>query len=279
MAKRYYNLEKETKDYLKACEVRNITPIASTKTVNDFCIAQKNLGQALTTSQLIEYSYLPNIWLDSTIPSSYPSISRNWINLANRNSNITLPATFQYNNSYNGSLFLNYGQATTVAWNANGITSDFTIDSWVTFLSGAGPYASAMFINEVYLTRGFRSGLNAQARRYSFWDAESLPSGTPNGFTLNTPINSITYGVPVNITLTFNTALSTASIFLNGNVSASANNRAYIPPTGSSNLTINTTLNGTNNQIYMHNLKVYNRALSASEINTTYNLVKGRFGL
>lgn len=278
MAKRYYNLERETKEYLKACEARNITPFASLKTVNDFCIVQKNFGWSMTPTQLIEYSYLPNIWLDSSIPSSYPSVSRNWINLTNRNSNVTLPTTVLYNNSYNGSLFLNNSQSASVAWNNNGITSDFTIDSWVTFLSGSGPFASAMFQNDAYQTRGFRSGLNVPNRRYTFWDSESLPPGTPNGFDISTPTNSITYGVPINLTLTFNTTTSSASVFLNGIISVSATGRTYIPPINSS-LVFNANLNNTNHPILLHNLKVYNKALTQSQINTTYNLLKGRFVL
>lgn len=279
MAKRYYNLEKETKEYLKACEERNISPIASTKTVNDFCIVQKNFGWSTTPIQLIEYSFLPNIWLDSTISSSFPTVSRSWINLANRSFNATLPATVSYNNSYKGSLFLNNSQTGSVAWNNNGITSSFTIDSWVTFLSGAGVNTSAMFTNDAYQTRGFRSGLNVPNRRYTFWDSESLPPGTPNSFNLNTPVNSITYGIPINLTLTFNTTTSTASIFLNGNLSvASPSGRTFIPPVNSS-IVFNANLNSTNHPILLHNIKIYDKALEPAQINTTYNLLKGRFDL
>ena len=279
MAKRYYNLEKETKEYLKACEDRNITPFSSVNVVNNFCITQKNLNWSMTPTQLIEYSLLPNIWLDSSIPYSYPTVSRNWINLTNRSLNTTLPTTVLYNNSYNGSLFLNNSQSSSVAWNNNGITSDFTIDSWVTFLSGSGPFTSAMFQNEVYQTRGFRSGFAPTLRRYTFWNSESIPPGTPNSFYLNTPNNSITYGVPINLTLSFNTTTSAASIFLNGNVSVSAAGRAFIPPITNSSLGYNVSINSTNHPILLHNLKVYNKALTPPQINTTFNLLRGRFNL
>lgn len=278
MAKRYYNLEKETKEYLKACEVRNITPFASIDTVNNFCIIQKNFGWSMTPTQLIEYSYLPNIWLDSSISFSYPTITRNWINLTNRGLNATLPTTIQYNNSYNGSLFLDYSQQGSVVWNNNSISSDFTIDSWVTFLSGTGVNTSGMFINDSYQTRGFRSGLAPTLRRYSFWNGESVPPGTTNPFYLDTPNNSITYGVPINLTLTFNTTTSAASIFLNGNVSASAAGRTFFPPSNSS-LFFNANLNATNHPILLHTLKVYNKALTQSQINTTFNLLRGRFNI
>jgi hypothetical protein len=278
MAKRFYNLEKETKEYLKACEAGNIIPFASVNVVNNFCITQKNFNWSITPTQLIEYSYLPNIWLDSSISSSYPTISRNWINLTNTNSNVTLPTTVLYNNSYNGSLFLNNSESASVAWNNNGITSDFTIDSWVTFLSGTGVNTSAMFTNDVYQTRGFRSGFAPSLRRYTFWNSESVPPGTPNSFSLDTPNNSVTYSVPINLTLTFNTTTSSASIFLNGNVSVSATGRNFFPPTNSS-LTFNANLNNTNHPILLHSIKVYNKALTQSQINTTFNLLRRRFNI
>jgi hypothetical protein len=44
MAKRYYNLERETKEYLKYCSNNNITPSGSIKSINDSVITQKALG-------------------------------------------------------------------------------------------------------------------------------------------------------------------------------------------------------------------------------------------
>jgi hypothetical protein len=45
MAKRYYNLERETKDYLKSCDNLSIVPFTTNyKLINDFCIKQKTVG-------------------------------------------------------------------------------------------------------------------------------------------------------------------------------------------------------------------------------------------
>jgi hypothetical protein len=279
MAKRYYNLEKETKEYLKACEERGITPTTPIQTVNNFCITQKNFNWSMTPTQLIEYSLLPSIWLDASIPASFPSVSTTFQNLINRSFNAALPSTLQYNNSNGGSIFLNNGQAGSVPWNSNSITGSFTIDTWMTILSGTGPYDSALFINDVYLTRGFRCGVKVVNRRFNFWNSESAPAGTPNLFSMNTPTNSINYGVPTNITLTFDTTTGTAAIRLNSVVSVSQTNRTFIPPTAGSNLSFNSTLNLTNQPILLHNLKVYNRALTQAELTTSYNLLRGRFNL
>ena len=279
MPKRYYNLEKETKAYLKTCDDLGITPTVFLRELNDFCLKQKNINWSMTPTQLIEYSFIPNIWLDSTIPYSYPIISRNWINLINRSFNATLPTTIQYDNSYGGSLLVD-ASGSTVPWFSNDITSSFTMNVWATFLSGAGTYNTGFLQNDSYQTRGFRSGLVPSSRRYIFWNSESVPPGTPNSFSISTPVNSITYGVPINITLTFDVATGVASIYLNGVLSvASPTNRTYIPPIAGSNLGLNGTLVGTSQTALWHSLKVYNRALSQIEITSTYNLLKGRFGL
>ena len=45
MAKRYYNLENETKAFLKACDDSGIVPFTTIKAINDFTILQKSLGR------------------------------------------------------------------------------------------------------------------------------------------------------------------------------------------------------------------------------------------
>jgi hypothetical protein len=279
MAKRYYNLEKETKEYLKACEARGIIPNVPVDTVNNFCITQKNINWSMTSTQLIEYSLLPSIWVDTSIPASFPRVSTTLINLMNRSLNVALPSTLLYDNSNNGSLFLNNGQQGSVAWNGNGITGAFTIDSWVTILSGTGPFSSWLFGNEAYLTRGFRCGFTPSTRSIAFWNSESVPSGTANHFNLGTPTNSITYGLPVNLTISYNTTTNTASMYLNGVLSVSQTGRTYIPPITNSNLSFNGILNGTSQSMRLHTIKVYNRALTQTEITNSYNLLRGRFNL
>ena len=217
------------------------------------------------------------VCLDAGNRVSYPGSGTTWTNLTNRSFNATLPATVSYNSSYSGSLFLNNSQAGSVAWNNNGITSDFTIDSSMTILSAVGSFQSAMFNNEVYQTRGFRSGFVPSTMRYQFWNSESRPLGIANAFDISTPNSSITYGVPVNITLSFNTTTSAASIFLNGRVSTSVAGRYFAPPTGSSNLTFNASQNSTNTQILFHSLKIYNKALTEAEILQNYNATKSRY--
>jgi hypothetical protein len=53
MAKRYYNLEKETKEYLKACDNNNITPSVNISIVNDYAIRWKTFGRYVTSNTLL----------------------------------------------------------------------------------------------------------------------------------------------------------------------------------------------------------------------------------
>ena len=83
MAKRYYNLEKETKAYLKACDERSIVSSTATTTVNDYAIKQKAAnkfilltGNTLLSRFGITLSGL-TILADPALPDSWTGSSFN----------------------------------------------------------------------------------------------------------------------------------------------------------------------------------------------------------
>jgi len=65
MAKRYYNLEKETKAYLKACDDRGIVPFTSINIINDFCLKQKAFNRH---AEISDPRLLTNVaaWFDAS---------------------------------------------------------------------------------------------------------------------------------------------------------------------------------------------------------------------
>jgi hypothetical protein len=65
MAKRYYNLEKETKAYLKACDDRGIVPFAGIDTINNFCLKQKTFNRH---AEISDPRLLSNVaaWFDAS---------------------------------------------------------------------------------------------------------------------------------------------------------------------------------------------------------------------
>jgi hypothetical protein len=65
MAKRYYNLERETKAYLKACDERGISTFTSIDTINNFCLKQKALSRY---AEISDPRLLTNVaaWFDAS---------------------------------------------------------------------------------------------------------------------------------------------------------------------------------------------------------------------
>lgn len=89
MAKRYYNLEKETKEYLKACEARGFSLPRNVAAVNDNIIKRKSAGK--DCSFLYQYPVVLDglfIWLDASVPGSITT--NTWFNLIEGNANTTL---------------------------------------------------------------------------------------------------------------------------------------------------------------------------------------------
>lgn len=89
MAKRYYNLEKETKEYLKACEARGFSLPRNVAAVNDNIIKRKSAGK--DCSFLYQYPVVLDglfMWLDASIPGSITT--NTWFNLIEGNANTTL---------------------------------------------------------------------------------------------------------------------------------------------------------------------------------------------
>ena len=69
MAKRYYNLEKETKEYLKACDAKSIVNQTNIKTLNDFVINRKtrNLNTTFLGSSPIILNNLGLVWIQPNL--------------------------------------------------------------------------------------------------------------------------------------------------------------------------------------------------------------------
>lgn len=89
MAKRYYNLEKETKEYLKACEARGFSLPRNVTAVNDNVIKRKAVGKDCTF--LSQYPVVLDglfIWLDASVSGSVSSTT--WFNLIEGKGNATL---------------------------------------------------------------------------------------------------------------------------------------------------------------------------------------------
>jgi hypothetical protein len=273
MAKRYYNLEKETKDYLKACSDRNITPRVSNKEVNDYVIKQKNNQWTPTASQLIEYALSPVLWLDSSVSFSYRGAGTVWANLMNNTLNASLPASALFKSlKRSGAVFLPLGAVGTTPWTTLGLTNIFTLDFWITVSEITGVNSNGLIHRELYLTNGFRCGINNPSKRINFASGQS--GGNVN---INSGLNSIILGTPVNITITYNPTTLVASIYKNGVLVQTQTNATLLAPSTTVSTQINASLDSTSSSLQFHNLKIYNKALTQTEITESYNTLSSRF--
>jgi hypothetical protein len=69
MAKRYYNLERETKDYLESCDNLNIAPFTTTSVINNYIIFRKAFSKnPIIYDPRINKNYFSNleVWLDAS---------------------------------------------------------------------------------------------------------------------------------------------------------------------------------------------------------------------
>jgi hypothetical protein len=213
--------------------------------------------------------------LDAANPRSYVSGSSTWNDLSGNNNNGTLTNSPTYSSTNNGSIIFNGTNNTATFSNIPGpsfsfISSSFTTEFWINI-----PTSS--------LGHGFISSNQSVSNggQYSF----VVRSNNVYSSFYGTPTYTDVYGGPVIIgswthyVNTFNYTNQTSSIYVNG-VLTGAGSMASSPLVTSSSLLIGRyTLGGAYLSGSMSSAKVYNRALSSSEVLQNYNALKSRFNL
>ena len=275
MAKRYYNLEKETKDYLKACGAKNIVNQTNITTLNDYIITRKNLNldcNFLADNPIVIDDSLV-LWLDSGVSSSYPAGGNIWKDLVQQTpasllgkvgftslnkGNIIFDGTTTYASIPN-SPSLNFG------------TSPFTI-SFFTFTT------STVFQGGSHINKGPVTSTGWGNRDFAFLVYSTLGEIARIGFnpTSNTwqhhTIVVKQYQSPY-ITYYRNGVQFATSTNDNPARLGSVDN--------SSNIFLSHGYGGANRYAggYLPCVHLYNRELTQAEILQNFNALKGRFGL
>lgn len=284
MAKRYYNLEKETKDGLKLASDFGIpfgySSINTIQSVNNAIMIGKSLNIGYTAEDVVMMSGLPYFYTNFSNTFSFKPIANigivNLINpFLNGYVNIFNGRYGVKTDDYRGALKLVNDNNGFIPFNHFGDNTSFTMSFWVLHYSGVGVNNNYFLGADAYQTNGFRSGFGPSRNRYNFWSGES-----GGNVYLSTPDNSVPTNTPKYISFVFDSSSGFAAIYLNGVLSVSQNN-AILKPRTSANagLALNGTLNSTSVTAHLYNLSIYYRALPAQEIANYYNLSKGRFGL
>jgi hypothetical protein len=216
-------------------------------------------GPSIVTSGLV-------LALDAADRNSYPGSGTTWTDLTGRGNNGTLTNGVGYNSNNMGSLSFDgvddYVDCGKTATQFGVYDADYTFDAWVypTNLSGD----KTMFGTDTGVVRG---GLHLVFRNGAIYQGHYESDFAAGSATLN---------VWNNITYVYVKSSSLASIYKNGIFQGSGSIGSFI---GTTNILIGRWLGGNYFIGTGSNYKIYNRALTAAEIQQNFNATRSRFGI
>jgi hypothetical protein len=186
--------------------------------------------------------------------------------------NGTLVTYPNYSNDANGSILFNStGPYVSLTQNSYGITDAYTVSFWVKRISGTGVF--------LYIGQSNTTGVYFES--YTNTDLFTWFFGTnPPQNNGNWGANALSTTQWINVVMTMVTSTKTQTRYLNGTISGSPfvfTNTVTAPSGVSSNWLIKN--NSQNWFGYISNLQLYNRALTAQEVQQNYNATRGRFGI
>jgi len=277
MAKRFYNLERETKEALKEADRLGISSKVSDITIlNNTVLKNKTVGAIYTPEDVLMLRGNPYFYTNFSNQYCFkPIVSTGVRNLANYNLNGAVGSPYRsFSDKYRGGVKLANGFGGNIPFNHYGDNTSFTLCCWVEKNNEQGVYTTFFFCQDVYKSAGFRAGFKIP-NIYKIWSTES-----GGNLSLETPANSIPDNTPKYICITYEYGPGTCIIYLNGVQSNSITGKIVKPlSTPNTALAWNGSLNATSVTSTTYQMSVYHRALSAAEILDNYNITKWRFGL
>jgi hypothetical protein len=229
------------------------------------------------------FNYSPRIvtdglvlYLDAANAQSYTSGSTTWTNLSRTENSASLINGPTYETSNGGSIVYDGTNDLVQANSISGLTS-FTISTWFKM---TGPGSTGGVSNTTYNSL---FGITSGTRRILV--ATSTNTGTTEGTILVQMGGSNYFSTSLTVTNAWNNvvytfAASTARLYVNNVAQTSQSNAGVTFPVA------NILIGAYSNPIVAYAMKgniaqtsIYNRALSATEIQQNYNAIKGRFGL
>jgi hypothetical protein len=274
MPKRYYNLERETKEYLKTREARNSKPFREIKAINDIFLLQKvnnKLGSDYITNLNLNGSV---IFSDASLHSSYAGTGNSFLDISGRNNHGTVSGQ-TFTNDGLGS-FLHNNNSISFPNTINGIQplqTAYCISVWVKLLTN--PLVSNYFGFFAHQSSASAStGIPRLELGYA--SGNTIFFTTYNHETGANSAGSFAYILPLRQWINI-CAISGAGlklVYINGQQVYSAAVTSNFPDFAHPTFLGYRNYNGLSS-----NLIIYNRALSALEILQNYNALRGRFGL
>ena len=209
------------------------------------------------------------LWLDSGQTISYPGTGSTWTDLSGQTNTGTLNNTPTFSATVGGGTFLFNGTNQTATTASLNLQQDFTLEAWVNqnVLNGFAIFGQG--------TQTINNGLH-------IW------------YTANTTIRFGMYGNDTDFTVSNSTGTwyhmiftydhsspYTKGFYLNGVVKTGSIVTGPAAYTGSGTFRLGATYStgGNFGNGYFQGVKMYNRILTADEVTTNFNALRGRFGI
>jgi len=244
----------------------------ATSTISD---RQNSDGTLSVNTQFDEFTGAPvvdtslQLWLDSGQTASYSGTGNTWTDLSGQSNTGTLTNSPTFNSKIGGGTFLFNGTdqtATTVSLN---LQQNFTLEAWVNqnvlngfAIFGQGTTAVNQGLHIWYIS-------NTSIRFGMF--------GNDTDFTVATST-----GVWYHMIFTYNhSSPYTKGFYLNAVAQSGTPAQTQSAYTGSGTFRLGATYStaGSYGNGYFEGVKMYNRILTADEVTTNFNALRGRYGV
>jgi len=234
----------------------------------------------IATEQVIQDGLVLN--LDAGVSSSYPGSGTSWNNLSGTGNSGTLYGSVGYDSANGGSLVFggrpentDYFGITDI-FNVEGVTN-YSASLWIKIDSAESGIDSRFFWHGSYGVLIYKGGDN---KLYFNLTTSSVPGGAKTDTQVNILFSSY-FDVWVNIAISYDGTIM--KLYVNGDLKGSRTIIGVISPlVQPSTLWLGALPLGFINfwtACNMSQVSIYNRALTAQEIQQNFNATRGRFGV
>ena len=211
--------------------------------------------------------------LDAANRKSYPGSGTTWLDLSGNNNNGTLNNTFTFNADKGGNLLFTAANSNTVTGPlSQGLGTDVTVETVLKIDASNNPVLYGLATNNN--SQGLGIFVSTGIWSWNTGDSNS------NAFTANPTITTTSY----NHIVVTNAAASNAKLYVNSILIGTAGYRDATTTGAGNKYEIGAFWQNKSNFLFYINancplFKIYNRALTAAEVDQNYNATKTRYGL
>ena len=235
---------------------------------NDGTSYVTNIFDEVTGAPIVDSSLV--LWLDAQQPGSYPGTGTTWTDLSGNSNNATLSGTYTYNQTSINFISSGKGLVNYASSNLSLITSStgVTVSIWTRVSSIPNGSYNRLFSVGDYPSQNY------------YLEFNGVTLGTLLSFVGGSPLVTnqvLSTGTWYNIVQTYDGSLN--SIYINGILSKSVGANGSISTTTTYLGIFSDPTVGSNTSGEVSIFSMYKRALSAAEISTNFNALRGRYNV